>query len=305
VAEERPRVAAVWDHPSRDNSGLRADPDLKNALGAEDYAGAWSRALKVTDGGAERNSKEVESNRRQLELDPLSLFHNPFSWRPSVRYLAGSRYSPLRLERDHTNINWRDAFEDLLVEDASGQLPNARRNVGHDQSENKDIWISSLVSRDLVELPIGYSMFSPLLSSPMLALLSPFMESGRDHNEESELDHYERFPDKQEQSSQSVSSAPSANPKDQSSQQTRTTSMPSIVATMTTTERHVLPNGTVTTKTVMKKRFADGREESEENMTTTHSAAAPNDTGKESHEDVGQERPIAQAIKKDNWFWST
>ena len=40
----------------------------------------------------------------------------------------------------------------------------------------------------------------------------------------------------------------------------------SIVSTMTTTERRTLPDGTVETKRVLKKRFADGREESNESV---------------------------------------
>jgi hypothetical protein len=35
---------------------------------------------------------------------------------------------------------------------------------------------------------------------------------------------------------------------------------------MTTTERRTLPDGTVETKKVLKKRFADGREESNESV---------------------------------------
>jgi hypothetical protein len=38
---------------------------------------------------------------------------------------------------------------------------------------------------------------------------------------------------------------------------------PSILSTLTTTERHMAADGMVTTKTVLKKRFADGREETE------------------------------------------
>ncbi|KAK4986789.1 hypothetical protein LTR50_005084 [Elasticomyces elasticus] len=43
---------------------------------------------------------------------------------------------------------------------------------------------------------------------------------------------------------------------------------PSVLSTMTTTERTMLPDGTVTTKVMLKKRFADGREESSETVST-------------------------------------
>ena len=45
--------------------------------------------------------------------------------------------------------------------------------------------------------------------------------------------------------------------------------IPSLVSTLTTTERTTLPDGSIHTKMVLKKRFADGREESTE---TTHTA---------------------------------
>jgi hypothetical protein len=43
---------------------------------------------------------------------------------------------------------------------------------------------------------------------------------------------------------------------------------PSILSTLTTTERSIAPDGSVTTKVVLKKRFADGREESSETVHT-------------------------------------
>jgi hypothetical protein len=65
-----------------------------------------------------------------------------------------------------------------------------------------------------------------------------------------------------------------------------------IIATLTTTERIILPDGAVHTKMVLKKRFADGREESNE---TVHTARE------------GQEHASSQAKKSDGsggWFWT-
>lgn len=49
---------------------------------------------------------------------------------------------------------------------------------------------------------------------------------------------------------------------------------PSIISTLTKTQRNVAPDGTVTTKTVTKRRFADGNEESDE-MTDTVPGTKP------------------------------
>lgn len=46
-------------------------------------------------------------------------------------------------------------------------------------------------------------------------------------------------------------------------------SKPSLISTLTTTERTTLPDGSVRTKMVLKKRFADGREENTETTHTT------------------------------------
>jgi len=91
------------------------------------------------------------------------------------------------------------------------------------------------------------------------------------------------------------------------------TSTPSILSILTTTERHVAPDGTVTTKMVLKRRFADGREESEERVETSRD---PNwsDWRKAGEKNMNENMPkssvIQELAKKDEsqqrrgWFWS-
>ena len=85
---------------------------------------------------------------------------------------------------------------------------------------------------------------------------------------------------------------------------------PGITSTLTTTERTTLPDGTVTTKMVLKKRFADGREESAETTHTTH--GRPEQHLKQAPEPTAQ---IPKAVKHDEaekptekkkagWFWN-
>ncbi|KAG7002321.1 hypothetical protein G7Y79_00027g060130 [Physcia stellaris] len=83
---------------------------------------------------------------------------------------------------------------------------------------------------------------------------------------------------------------------------------PSIISTLTTTERTTLPDGSVHTKMVLKKRFADGREESSETTHTTKDQQPP-------PQQKAIERPPASKVGKNDetdkspqktkgWFWS-
>jgi hypothetical protein len=106
---------------------------------------------------------------------------------------------------------------------------------------------------------------------------------------ETELDAYERL-----LAPSSASSEPEAGAK------------PSILSTLTTTERTTAPDGTITTKVVLKKRFADGSEQSSETIHTQR--------GEDVHrtEDSWMAMQNAQASdnfgqrkeKKGGWFWS-
>ena len=89
---------------------------------------------------------------------------------------------------------------------------------------------------------------------------------------------------------------------------------PSILSTLTTTERSVAPDGSVTTKVVLRKRFADGREESSETVHTQRGqeqseardpwaalqkSFAPADEAKRG------ELAKKEETKKSGWFWSS
>ena len=87
---------------------------------------------------------------------------------------------------------------------------------------------------------------------------------------------------------------------------------PSVLSTLTTTERTIAPDGTVTTKVVLKKRFADGREESTETVHTqrgqeeeTH---AVNGSSRlldavAQHREQGELREQSRS-RGSGWFWS-
>lgn len=87
---------------------------------------------------------------------------------------------------------------------------------------------------------------------------------------------------------------------------------PSILSTLTTTERTVAPDGSVTTKVVLKKRFADGREESSETVHTQRgqeSNQSPRDPWEAMHEAAkpASEKKVElkENPKRGGWFWSS
>ncbi|OCK83109.1 hypothetical protein K432DRAFT_379813 [Lepidopterella palustris CBS 459.81] len=98
---------------------------------------------------------------------------------------------------------------------------------------------------------------------------------------------------------------------------------PSILSTLTTTERTVQPDGTVTTKMILKKRFADGREESSETVHTQrgHDGKMGGESGEKVWKEMQKARFIESANagegsvngnvemgeekKKSGWFWSS
>lgn len=72
---------------------------------------------------------------------------------------------------------------------------------------------------------------------------------------------------------------------------------PAVLSSLTTTHRTVLPDGTVTTKVVLKQRFADGREETHESLHTSSEQA-------QLVEPVGDDKQEQKERKKGGWFWS-
>lgn len=86
---------------------------------------------------------------------------------------------------------------------------------------------------------------------------------------------------------------------------------PSILSTLTTTERTVAPDGSITTKVVMKKRFVDGREESSESIhtqrgqeTDVHSSDPPK-VIQHAQTSPNEKHEKSKNTKQGGWFWSS
>lgn len=82
-------------------------------------------------------------------------------------------------------------------------------------------------------------------------------------------------------------------------------SKPSLLSTLTTTESRTLPDGTKTAKIVLKKRFSDGVEESNERHYTEH-VRPPSVPPKSITEqiDMKKDRTESSDKSKKGWFWT-
>jgi len=98
------------------------------------------------------------------------------------------------------------------------------------------------------------------------------------------------------------------------SSETQEASTPSMLSITTTKDQHTAPDGSITTKTVVKKCFADGREESTESVETTPStgpdAWARQQTGHDRFSAGNEQTQVASKIVNEakrgkGWFWSS
>ncbi|KAH7135799.1 hypothetical protein B0J11DRAFT_426797 [Dendryphion nanum] len=269
--------------------------------------------------GTRRNSQSTEEDkweRFSTSYKP-SYFDgragSPFDTHISSHLDASSRdpYSPLALENNrHLRDGfWRDAFEDLFrLERGLNMIPH--HQLGRSKHLTYNDWSYRFTNQPFTRpfSHIGDICPVPGPISRGEQNEEPSYEYAHDHEDqhddpptpkpnqgkwtretpETELEAYERLLGP----SNTQSDAP-------------TPSRPSILSTLTTTERTVAPDGTITTKVVLKRRFADGKEESTETVHTHRGDGQDQDPWKAFQEaelpvQVKQESPE----KKRGWFWS-
>ena len=121
-----------------------------------------------------------------------------------------------------------------------------------------------------------------------------------EQNLETEMDHYERL--------DAISASSASDPAPTSRIPKPHDVKPSILSTLTTTERSVSPDGSITTKVVLKKRFADGREESTE---TIHTQRGQEESQRRDPwralydaQKTQAENESKTKQKSSGWFWS-
>jgi hypothetical protein len=128
----------------------------------------------------------------------------------------------------------------------------------------------------------------------------------RDEENETEMDAYERM----EAVTRGSISAPGPTSASSAVAERMNDVKPSILSTLTTTERTVASDGSITTKVVLKKRFADGREESSETVHTQRGQGTDTqqrDPWRAFHDNQSSvvESESKEGTKRSGWFWSS
>uniref|UniRef100_A0A093USW4 Uncharacterized protein n=1 Tax=Talaromyces marneffei PM1 TaxID=1077442 RepID=A0A093USW4_TALMA len=267
-------------------------------------------------------------------LFPESMLSNGDAQTWPLAYLIFSPYSPLYLERsqghgrrhegafsslfslrkseelDPNEPRWRDAFEDLLRV-TNGQEMLDRNTESERSRQSADRWLKGLVQRG--SLGNNWRLLGSEDSQRGIAL-ERFQEPDHDRRGQDppQLDLYERFLDDivnaHERYSRAFADSPLMRLLDEEhgnksllASQTTTDDNPTeesrIVSTMTRSVRRTLADGSISTKTVKTKRFADGREESDESVEVTPPPPSEKHTEQNRDSDNGKD-------SYGGWFWT-
>ena len=323
--ETRRRKLDDWASQNEDTASWQREARRQEVREAEEEPARCSAPAETYAGHPEDHTDEGERpvcpyrpvDRQLRDQTPI------LPW--PVSYMLFSPYSPYRLEQKEPfcdyGSRWRDAFEDLLSsdgkdvesrEDSPLVAGPAWRRFFNDIDP---LGLHDFMKQFLYQLPDHFSAD--------LGTRQP--ENDFDEEEMTELDLYEQLLQRQrphrEQSSSWVDNVvkeprKSIHLDERKDQGTPARSVagnkPGIVSTLTTTERVALPDGTVHTKMVLKKRFADGREESSETVHTTQGGSqnpqrdqSPSDAVAEST-DATKSRILEkkEENKRKGWFWS-
>ncbi len=253
---------------------------------------------------------------------PRGLSGDAFHTAWPLGYIIFSPYSPLRLEqherlREHGS-KWRDAFEDLLAVHAGQGLLETPRERTRVRDEGASDWVAALLAHGLAD---GWKRIDVEGRSQergdqtMMGSDTRHPGSDADEDAATELDLYERFfasamtplaGSAATKSSASVHSSSGSNHETPGVSDRAESS--SVISALTTTERKVMPDGTVHTKVVLKKKFADGREEGSETVHITQSTsqhidrATPSPKGRAT--DPNPAGGDDDGSKRKGWFWS-
>lgn len=242
-------------------------------------------------------------------------------------------YSPSALETDertkHMGSFWRNAFEDLMRTTQEHPLLSDVQNTQLGQMGLYQVQdYANELQRELLEhrnrKPLSASRVeqahgqAPLPQPAQDTSDEPSYEYAHDHEDQHDdpptpKPHQIEFPRSQSSPSETkqdtiteldayerlLSPASAATPPEAEAKA-------SILSTLTTTERTTAPDGTVTTKIVLKKRFADGSEQSSETVHTQRGQDILRTEdpckalqGTQLPDDVREKEE-----KKRGWFWS-
>ncbi|KAJ4411364.1 hypothetical protein N0V91_001148 [Didymella pomorum] len=225
-------------------------------------------------------------------------------------------YSPSALEADERTRRmgslWRNAFEDLMRTTQEHPLLSDAQNS---DAAQMGLWPLREYAKELKQLEEGNNrqLLGARQSARIVTNDEPSYEYAHDHedqhddpptprpqqttfakhtsgertNTETELDAYERLLTPQGPSLLLSSESKST-----------------ILSTLTTTERMTAPDGTVTTKVVLKKRFADGSEQCSETIHTQRGEEIRQTEDSWKATQSAQSNDDKRVQKKGGWFWS-
>jgi hypothetical protein len=245
----------------------------------------------------------------------------------ATRILSSPSYSPAALEGNaqltSAGIPWRDAFEDLIrAEHGAPLIPSDHLGAYEDTSYDRWArrfhdpsnaraefaqWVAAADRGPVV--PHSRQIQAPAESEAeeVSYEYAHDHEDGHDDPPTPKVAHgkwSDAMPDTELDAYERLLGRPGASAKAEGA--TRA----SVLSTLTTTERTVAPDGTVTTKVVLKKRFADGREESSE---TVHTARGHDDAKQQEDpwkamqeaQSTPKEDKSSEKKKSSSWFWSS
>ena len=255
-------------------------------------------------------------------------------------FIFDSPYSPLQIENDpHLKIfgsQWREAFADLMDAAEGRQMASTPRRLGREEWFSNHIaqWTKSVEQHmkeqsDVSKLLAAFGASNPI--GPLRALDRAYEEAremfslgdrgefedredANDREPDTELDMYDRWSDRAGDNVTGSPAQPSSRlllpPEQQQSKPPQPSSRPSLISTLTRTETVTMPDGSVRTRRVLKKRFADGTEERNESEEVS---APKSERSQGLQENTWKEQPRMEEKqdsskpddeKKRGWFWS-
>lgn len=326
-----------WDWPEAVRDDDQDDTDFARWLEsrARRAGGEIERMLtRLEEDASKIFGEEIEELRRHWaarysdvsqheETHPRS-WSRSWSWRwpPPADADAKTKaledpYSPAALEADertkHMGSLWRNAFDDLMQTTQEHPLLSSAQNTQMDQ-------MGLYPLRDYQKELLQEQYQKQKLLSPHSRAAEhetndePSYEYAHDHEDQHDdpptpKPHQIEFPKGQSSTSESRQNTETELDAYEQMLQPSLSSPPAyeskskILSTLTTTERTTDPDGTITTKVVLKKRFADGSEQSSE---TVHTQRGENNHNTGSSWDAVHPPSDAtkQNEKKSGWFWS-
>jgi hypothetical protein len=259
-----------WDKEyGRGNPTGSPDPDRKGAARSPQpvLAGQLWKPLEEV----EHDLRSVLANLgNEMEgMEQLSDRYGPEFW----EFYMLNPYSPLRLEHEAGfDSSWRTRFEDLIRAERQQELLN-KDEAAVTQRQSAFDWFHGLQSR-----------VNPATGTPT---------TNADAEQQTELDAYRHF----------VPQARSNGLLDaieKSKQQRRKDGAgPEVKSVFRTVNRHSESDGSTTTKTVVRKTFADGKTEKTETVETSPPRRVEPPALK-----LGTANPTDNAPKR-GWFWSS